>query len=174
LANFLATDFSRPTLEKFLTFPVPNRMSPFPFFPFRFLPFYFTFPFHSLGRVKQFFRDTLWHLVTYYVLPRGIFTPQLATKLEDTPVVGCPLLFSQYIRTYPPYLNAVSSIRDLMTRQLFRTVHPRNLLHPYNYSSSLWCLSLLCEAGVLFSVPMLATSSEDFVGFLSISRQMTS
>jgi hypothetical protein len=32
------------------------------------------------------------------------------------PLVGCPRLLVQYIRSYPPYLEAVSSIRNLGTR----------------------------------------------------------
>jgi hypothetical protein len=33
-----------------------------------------------------------------------------------SPLVGCPELLIQYIRSYPPYLEAVSSIRNLRTR----------------------------------------------------------
>ncbi|KAJ4452211.1 hypothetical protein ANN_03729 [Periplaneta americana] len=32
------------------------------------------------------------------------------------PLIGCPRLLIQYIRSYPPYLEAVSSIRNLRTR----------------------------------------------------------
>jgi hypothetical protein len=37
-------------------------------------------------------------------------------KAGEPPLVSCPRLFIQYIRTYPPYLEAVSSIRNLRTR----------------------------------------------------------
>jgi hypothetical protein len=34
------------------------------------------------------------------------------------PTVGCPRLLIQYIRSYPPYLEAVSSIRNPRTRHI--------------------------------------------------------
>jgi hypothetical protein len=40
------------------------------------------------------------------------------------PPVGCPLLLIQYIRSYPPYLEAVSSIHNLRMRQAVVTRDP--------------------------------------------------
>jgi hypothetical protein len=44
-------------------------------------------------------------------------------KLEDHP---CPPLLMQYIRSYPPKLEGVSSIRNLMTRHAVVTRDPPN------------------------------------------------
>jgi hypothetical protein len=43
------------------------------------------------------------------------------------PTVGCPRLLIQYIRSYPPYLEAVSSIRNPRTRHVVVTVDPLNM-----------------------------------------------
>jgi hypothetical protein len=42
------------------------------------------------------------------------------------PPVGCPRLLIQYIRSYPPYLEAVSSIHNLRTRHAVVTGDPLN------------------------------------------------
>jgi hypothetical protein len=43
------------------------------------------------------------------------------------PLVGCPRLLIQYIRRYPPYLDAVSSIRNPRTRHAVVTRDPPNM-----------------------------------------------
>jgi len=43
-------------------------------------------------------------------------------------VVGCPRLFIQYIHSYPPYLEAVSSIHNLRTRCVMVTRDPLNMV----------------------------------------------
>jgi hypothetical protein len=43
------------------------------------------------------------------------------------PTVGCQRLLIQYIRSYPPYLEAVSSIRNPTTRHAVVTVDPLNM-----------------------------------------------
>jgi hypothetical protein len=43
------------------------------------------------------------------------------------PLVGCPRLLIQYIRSYPPYLDGVSSIRNLRTRHAVVTRDPPNM-----------------------------------------------
>jgi hypothetical protein len=43
------------------------------------------------------------------------------------PLVGCPLLLIQYICSYPPYMEAVSSIRNLSTRHAVVTRDPPNM-----------------------------------------------
>jgi hypothetical protein len=42
--------------------------------------------------------------------------------------VGCPRLFIQYIRSYHPYLEAFSSIRNLRTRHAAVTKEPPNMV----------------------------------------------
>jgi hypothetical protein len=42
--------------------------------------------------------------------------------------VGCPRLLIQYIRSYPPYLEAVSSIRNLRTRHAVVTGDTPNIM----------------------------------------------
>jgi hypothetical protein len=45
------------------------------------------------------------------------------------PLVGCPRLLIQYIRSYPPYLEAFSSNRNLRTRHAVVTRDPLNNQH---------------------------------------------
>jgi hypothetical protein len=47
------------------------------------------------------------------------------------PPVGCPRLLIQYIRSYPPYLEAISSIRDSRTRHAIVTRDPLNITNVY-------------------------------------------
>jgi hypothetical protein len=44
-----------------------------------------------------------------------------------TPLVGCPRVLIQYIGSYPPYLEAVSSIRNLRTRHALVKRDPLNM-----------------------------------------------
>jgi hypothetical protein len=46
---------------------------------------------------------------------------------EGPPLVGCPRLLIQYIHSYPPYLEAVSSIRNVRTRHAMATRDPPNM-----------------------------------------------
>jgi hypothetical protein len=50
------------------------------------------------------------------------------TATRIPPTVGCPRLLIQHIRSYPPYLEAVSSIRNLRTRRAVVTVDPLNIV----------------------------------------------
>jgi hypothetical protein len=43
------------------------------------------------------------------------------------PLVGCPRLLIQYIRSYPPYLEAVSSIRNLRASHAVVVRGPLNI-----------------------------------------------
>jgi hypothetical protein len=43
------------------------------------------------------------------------------------PLVGCPRLLIQYIRSYPPYLEGDPSIRNLRTRHAVVTRDPPNM-----------------------------------------------
>jgi hypothetical protein len=44
-------------------------------------------------------------------------------------LAGCPRLLVQYIRSYPPYSEAVSSIRNLETRHTVVTRDPPDMGH---------------------------------------------
>jgi hypothetical protein len=54
----------------------------------------------------------------YWVLRGRVVSPQAG----GPPTVGCPRLLIQYIRSDPPYLEAVSSIRNRRTRHAVVTV----------------------------------------------------
>jgi hypothetical protein len=58
----------------------------------------------------------------------GVVSPPPNHQAGGPPPVGCPRLFIQYIRSYPPYLEAVSSIRNLRTRHAVVTGDPLNML----------------------------------------------
>jgi hypothetical protein len=59
----------------------------------------------------------LWHSVTnLYFLRWGVVSLTLNPQTGGPLLLGCPLLLIQYILSYSPYLEAVSSIRDLRTR----------------------------------------------------------
>jgi hypothetical protein len=49
-------------------------------------------------------------------LRRGVVSPTPNPQAGGQPLVGCPRLLIQYIRSYPPYLEAISSICNLKTR----------------------------------------------------------
>jgi hypothetical protein len=51
------------------------------------------------------------------------------------PLVGCPRLLIQYIRSYPPYLEAVSSVRNVRTRHAVVTTDPPE--YPSSFSQKL-------------------------------------
>jgi hypothetical protein len=42
----------------------------------------------------------------------------------EASIVGCPRLLIHYIRSYPPYLEAISSIRNLRMRHAVMTTDP--------------------------------------------------
>jgi hypothetical protein len=45
-----------------------------------------------------------------------------------TPLVGCTRLLIQYVHSYPPYLEGVSSIRNLRRRHAMVTRDPPNMV----------------------------------------------
>jgi hypothetical protein len=57
----------------------------------------------------------------------GLLAPPPNPQAGGPPPVGCPRLLLQYIRSYPPHLQAVSSIRKLRTRRAVVTRDPLNL-----------------------------------------------
>jgi len=58
-------------------------------------------------------------------------------KLKDHPFIGCPRLLIQYIRSYPPHLEAVSFIRDRRMRHAGVTRTQHSISHPNKYRFSL-------------------------------------
>jgi hypothetical protein len=58
----------------------------------------------------------------------GVVSPPPNPQAGGPPLVGCPRLIIQYIRSYPPYLEAFSSIRNLRTRHAVVTRDPLNLV----------------------------------------------
>jgi hypothetical protein len=61
------------------------------------------------------------------VLSRGVFSPTPNPQAGGPSLVGCPRLLIQYIRSYPQYLETVSSIRNLRTRHAVVTRDPPNM-----------------------------------------------
>jgi hypothetical protein len=61
-----------------------------------------------------------------------LLAPCPTPKLEDQPA-GCLQLLIQYIRSYPPYLEAVSSIHNLRTHCAMVTRDPPNMVYDNGY-----------------------------------------
>jgi hypothetical protein len=57
----------------------------------------------------------------------GGYKPLPNTQAGGTPTVGCPRLLTQYIRSYPKYLDVVST-RNLRTRHAVVTADPLNMV----------------------------------------------
>jgi hypothetical protein len=65
------------------------------------------------------------NIVTRGFLRWRAVSPSLNPQAGGPPHVGCPPLLSQYIRSYPPYLGAVSSIRNTKTSSYSPHTVPR-------------------------------------------------
>jgi hypothetical protein len=63
----------------------------------------------------------------YRVLRWELLAPAPNPQAGGPPTVGCPRLLIRYIRSYPPYLEAVSSIRNPRTRHAVVTVDPLDM-----------------------------------------------
>jgi hypothetical protein len=86
-------------------------------------------PFPVLGscqRIRPFPRP-LYILRKKKVLRWGVVSPLSNPQAGEPSPVGCPRLLIQFIRSYPPYLEAVSSVRHLRTRQAVVTRDPLNV-----------------------------------------------
>jgi hypothetical protein len=75
-------------------------------------------PIRSSQRIRPVPRPFVTFRNSLYFLRRGVvyLTPNLQTG--GTPLVDCSLLFIECIRSYHPYLEAVSSLLNLRTRDL--------------------------------------------------------
>jgi hypothetical protein len=96
---------------------------------YNFIPLQF-----SLGRLfKECIqaRSRLWHFLTSLVFWRGVVSPMLNPQAGEPPPVGCPRMLIEYIRSSPPYLEAVSSIRSLRMPHAVVTKDPRNVIPTY-------------------------------------------
>jgi hypothetical protein len=76
-----------------------------------------------------------------------VFSPTPNPQVRGQPLTGCPRLFIQYIRSHPPYLQAVFSIRNLRTpRALVRrdrpTIYKTIILPVVLYGCETWSLAL--------------------------------
>jgi hypothetical protein len=58
-----------------------------------------------------------------------VVSPTLNHQAGEPPLVGCPRLLIQYIRSYPPYLEAVISIHNLRTSHAVVTRDPPNMVY---------------------------------------------
>jgi hypothetical protein len=61
------------------------------------------------------------------VLLRSIASPTLNLHARGPPLIDCPQLLVQYIRSCPPYLEAVSFVRNPWTRLAVVTRDPFNM-----------------------------------------------
>jgi hypothetical protein len=82
--------------------------------------FYGTPRFITVFRRALQVRGFLWSLVTsLFFLRWEVISPTPNSQAGGPPLAGCPWLVIQYIRSCPPYLEAISSIRHLRTRYAF-------------------------------------------------------
>jgi hypothetical protein len=58
----------------------------------------------------------------------GVVSPLPNPQAGGPPLVGCPQLLIQYIHSYPPYLEAFSSIRNLSMCHAVVTRDPHNVV----------------------------------------------
>jgi hypothetical protein len=72
-------------------------------------------------------RGPLRHFVTSLFFRWGVVSPTPNPQAGGSPLVGSPRLLIQYIRSYPPYLEGVSSIRNVRTRHAVVTRDPPNM-----------------------------------------------
>ncbi|KAJ4446561.1 hypothetical protein ANN_13258 [Periplaneta americana] len=84
-------------------------------------------------------------------------SPSPNPQAGGPPLIGCPRLLIQYIRSYPPYLEAVSSIRNLRKRHAM-------VIGTHNT----W-ISQLCTLNYVKGYYSSHTSGESYKQFLSLS-----
>jgi hypothetical protein len=111
---YSATALSEPALYILLTFEVPNLISIF-------------FHLGCLSKESVWIRGFLWSFVTSLFLWWRVVSPTPNPQAGGPPLIGCPRLLFQYIRSYPPYLEAVSSIHNLRMRHAMVTRDPPNM-----------------------------------------------
>jgi hypothetical protein len=90
-------------------------------------------PYRTTGKIIVFYilmfmfvQGFLWSFVTSLFLRWRVVSPTPYPQAGGPPLVGCPRLLIQYIHSFPPYLEGVSSIRNLRTRHAVVTRDPPN------------------------------------------------
>jgi hypothetical protein len=78
----------------------------------------------STGPYSVQVRSYLWSFETSLFLRWGVLSSTPDPKAGWPPLVGCPRLLIQYIRSYTPKLEGVSSIRNLRTHHAVVTRDP--------------------------------------------------
>jgi hypothetical protein len=78
---------------------------------------------------------TFRHVQVFYGV--GLLALSHKPQPGEPPLVSCPRLLVQYIHSYPPYLEAVSSIRNLRTHHVVLTDDPPQAQHG-NWCSFGW------------------------------------
>jgi hypothetical protein len=71
----------------------------------------------NLPKQPVLIRGSLWHFVTSLFIYGDELAPQPTSQLGGgASLVGCPRLLIEYTSSYPPYLEAATSVRNLTTR----------------------------------------------------------
>jgi hypothetical protein len=78
----------------------------------------------------------------YWILRGMVVSPTPNPQAGGPPTVGCPRLIIQHIRSYPPYMEAVSSIRN-----------PRIGSDSQNYLNTNWMFNYTTELEVESLIP---------------------
>jgi hypothetical protein len=71
--------------------------------------------------------DNILHFITSLFFMMSY--PHAKPQAQGPPLVGCPRLLIQYIHSYPPYLESVSSVCNLRTHYAMVTRDPPNMAH---------------------------------------------
>jgi hypothetical protein len=102
--------------------------------------------------------------MTSLFLRWGVVKPTPNPQSGGQPIVGCLRLFIPYIRSFPPHLEGVSSIRNLRTFhavatrealnmdtfRLISSLQPSNCLHLTTYTQSCFSYIVCLEVLILF------------------------
>jgi hypothetical protein len=108
------TTLSELALYRLLTFHVTNL-----------IPIFFSL--RRLSTAAFQVGGLLWYSVTGFLLHWGAVSFTANHQVGGPYLFGCPRLLIQYIPSYSPYLEAVSSIRNLRTRHALVTRDPPNI-----------------------------------------------
>ena len=160
LTNSLTTVISAPDLYRLLTFHVPNLIPIF----------------HCLGRTEGsvWFRGFLRYFVTWKILKRrGVVSISSNPQAGGPPLFGCSRLLFQYIRSYPPYLEAVPPSATWGRAMLLwqgPTYDGLEAMQTENYVPLdfliLWRCILLCSLNVIALQCLMIKVSDHYCVFL--------
>jgi hypothetical protein len=81
------------------------------------IPLNYPDSFHWLchSKVSIQIRRHVGHFIHSWLLMGGVASPFPHSQSQGLPLVGCPRLLIQYVCSYRPYLEAISSIHNLKT-----------------------------------------------------------